>query len=106
MQSFQNCIGPTIRIAQEILCLPYAGFFLLLFFLNINHATSSNLNRSYYPHWSREFVSPVCGIFFNLLTFSANSDSILGYFANMPIWGRFEILTNFFKLVKCSAEQT
>ena len=22
----QNCIGPTIRISQEILCLPYAGF--------------------------------------------------------------------------------
>ena len=29
----------------------------------INHATSSNLYRSYYPHRSRELVSPVCGIF-------------------------------------------
>ena len=29
----------------------------------MNHATSSNLYRSYYPHWSRELVSPVCGIF-------------------------------------------
>ena len=27
-QPLQNCIGPTIRIGQEILCLPYAGFFL------------------------------------------------------------------------------
>ena len=27
MQPLQNCIGPTIRIGQEILCLPYAGFF-------------------------------------------------------------------------------
>ena len=23
-----NCIGPTIRIGREILCRPYAGFFL------------------------------------------------------------------------------
>ena len=29
----------------------------------INHATSSNLYWSYYPHRSRELVSPVCGIF-------------------------------------------
>ena len=29
----------------------------------INHANSSNLYRSYYPHPSRELVSPVCGIF-------------------------------------------
>ena len=37
----------------------------------INHATSSNLYRSYYPHRSRELVSPVCGIFFqhNPVTF-------------------------------------
>ena len=27
MQPLQNCIGPTIRIGREILCLPYAGFF-------------------------------------------------------------------------------
>ena len=26
MQSLQNCIGPTIRIGREILCLPYEGF--------------------------------------------------------------------------------
>ena len=25
--SLLNCIGPTIRIGREILCLPYAGFF-------------------------------------------------------------------------------
>ena len=31
-QSFQNCIGPTIRIGGEILRLPYAGFFF--FFLS------------------------------------------------------------------------
>ena len=29
----------------------------------INHATSSNLYRSFYPHRSRQLVSPVCGIF-------------------------------------------
>ena len=27
VQPLQNCIGPTIRIGREILCLPYAGFF-------------------------------------------------------------------------------
>ena len=26
MQPLQICIGPTIRIGREILCLPYAGF--------------------------------------------------------------------------------
>ena len=33
MQPLQNCIGPTIRIGREILCLPYAGFFTLGFSL-------------------------------------------------------------------------
>ena len=27
MQPLKNCIGPTIHIDREILCLPYAGFF-------------------------------------------------------------------------------
>ena len=27
MQPLQNCICPSIRIGQEVLCLPYAGFF-------------------------------------------------------------------------------
>ena len=26
MQPLENCIGPTIRMGREILCLPYAGF--------------------------------------------------------------------------------
>ena len=30
MQPLQNCIGPTIRIGREILCLPYAGFLISL----------------------------------------------------------------------------
>ena len=29
MQPLQNCYGHTIRIGQEILCLPYAGFLIL-----------------------------------------------------------------------------
>ena len=29
MQPLRNCNGPTIRIGREILCLPYAGFFML-----------------------------------------------------------------------------
>ena len=39
--------------------------FLTVFFIffKINHTTSSNLYRFYYPHRSRELVSPVCGIF-------------------------------------------
>ena len=37
---------------------PFFSFFFL-----INHATSRNLYWSYYPHRSRELVSPVCGIF-------------------------------------------
>ena len=32
----------------------------------INNATSSNLYRSYYPHRSRDLVSPLCRIFFFL----------------------------------------
>ena len=36
-------IGATIRIGQESLCLPYAGFFLfLLYFLSINEANRTN----------------------------------------------------------------
>ena len=27
MQPLKNCIGPTIRIGREILCLPYEGVF-------------------------------------------------------------------------------
>ena len=29
-QLLQNCIGPSIRIGQEIQCLPYLGFFLVV----------------------------------------------------------------------------
>ena len=34
MQPLRNCNGPTIRIGREILCLPYAGFFLTLALLS------------------------------------------------------------------------
>ena len=40
MQPFQNCIGPTIRIGREILCLPYARFF------GVRIAFRSSLNSS------------------------------------------------------------
>ena len=33
----------------------------------INHATSLNLYWFSYPHWSRELMSPVCGIFIQQL---------------------------------------
>ena len=42
---------------------PYCFDRIFIFFLKINHVTSSNLYRFYYPHRSRELVSPVCGIF-------------------------------------------
>ena len=32
-----------------------------------NQPTSSNLHWSYYPHRSRDFVSPVCGIFYFMI---------------------------------------
>ena len=32
--------------------------------MEINHATSPKLYRSYYPHRSRDSLSPVCGIVF------------------------------------------
>ena len=31
---------------------------------SVNHATSTKFYRSYYPHRSRELVSPICRIFF------------------------------------------
>ena len=40
------------------------------FFLKINHATSPKLYRSYYPHRSRDSLSPVCGIFSSSFDFS------------------------------------
>ena len=39
-------------------------YFFFYFFLKINHATSPKLYWSYYPHRSRDSLSPVCGIFF------------------------------------------
>ena len=33
MQPLRNCNGPTIRIGREILCLPYAGFFIEGFYI-------------------------------------------------------------------------
>jgi hypothetical protein len=41
---------------------PHLFFWIFIFFL-INHASSSNLYWSRYPHLSRELVSPVCRIF-------------------------------------------
>ena len=50
MQPLKNCIGPTIHIGQEILCLPYAEFSI------VNHAKKSliifreyNLTKKYLP---------------------------------------------------------
>ena len=68
-----------IRIGREIQCLPYAGFFStfsVLFTLGwVSHRVAMSvclfvyiyiykyIYRSYDPLWSRESVSPVCGIF-------------------------------------------
>ena len=42
-----------------------------------NHATSSNLHWSYYPHRSRALVSPVRGIFLQATAFSGFSGQFL-----------------------------
>ena len=50
-----------------------------------NHAaTSSKLYRSYYPHRSRELVSPVCGIFAILTRFQ---QSLTPYSAHLALSG-------------------
>ena len=41
MQPLQNCIGPTVRICRQILCLPYAGYFSLSTSLHIKTQDSS-----------------------------------------------------------------
>ena len=63
-------VGPIQFLRSWLIIIIFLGgrlrdlsnFYFFYFFL-INHATSSNLYRSYYPHQSRELVSPVCGIF-------------------------------------------
>ena len=42
----------------------YPQIYLTVIKKKKNHATSSNLYWFYYPHRSRELVSPVCRIFF------------------------------------------
>ena len=44
MQPLQICIGPTIRIGRESWCLPYAGFFLILFIFNCHHVIDKYTN--------------------------------------------------------------
>ena len=48
------------KILEDNCFKDFGGFFLVL---KINHATSPKLYRSYYPHRSRDSLSPVCGIF-------------------------------------------
>ena len=43
-------------------------FFLINLRIKINNATSPKLYWSYYPHRSRDSLSPVCGIFFLILS--------------------------------------
>ena len=47
--------------------------FLNIFLKKINHATSQKLYRSYYPHRSRDSLSPVCGIFLLLVCMSRSN---------------------------------
>ena len=56
MQPLQNCIGPTIRIGQEILCLSYAGFFF-------GNLLLSGIRTPQEVEWSaicRNFVKTYC----------------------------------------------
>ena len=45
---------------KKVLDSPQIFLTAIFFCLQINHATSSNWYRFYYPHRSRELVSPVC----------------------------------------------
>ena len=56
---------------------------------NLNHATSPKLYRSYYPHWSRELLSPVCGIFFT------NSSISVGVCGCISVWSVRDCLLYF-----------
>ena len=53
----QSVHCPRVEPSRRRVDTSTAPFFLLL------HTTSRNLYRSYYPHRSRELMSPVCGIF-------------------------------------------
>ena len=51
-----NCIGPTIRISREILCLPYAGFLMNVFGLKkffskegCKNLAIGSLSSNWYP---------------------------------------------------------
>ena len=48
MLPLQNCIGPTIRIGREILCLPYAGFFDIISPCRNNLSWKLTLNQQAY----------------------------------------------------------
>ena len=61
------------------------------FFKKINRATSSNLYWFYYPHRSRELVSPVCRIFFYNMKCLLQEDpawwsSILLHYLSLLLW--------------------
>ena len=59
-QPLQIWIGPTIRIGRESWCLPYARFFLYIFFSN---NVCIFLYWCFYLHTFRDSVSPWCKIF-------------------------------------------
>ena len=69
-------------------------FFFLLFFFKINHATSSNLYRFYYPHRSRELVSPVCGIFIKI--YGVKGQLSRTYFREMESFFSSNFVTQYF----------
>ena len=50
-------IGATIRIGQEMLCLPYAGFFLSLFFIQIEYLTFQEGQKSLFKWGKKSFFS-------------------------------------------------
>ena len=65
----------------------YINIYFSFSFFEINHATSLNLYRSYYPHRSRELVSPVCGISIFTQYFFCNSFRHCLHMASIwPFW--------------------
>ena len=54
MQPLQNCIGPTIRLGREILCLPFAGFFVILL---LTYFLLTKILTYFSPHFFTKLVN-------------------------------------------------
>ena len=64
MQPLRNCNAPTIRIGQEILCLPYAGFLIeCIANQGINYVYKKKLQQVILKTLSVQVLSPLLFLF-------------------------------------------